>query len=65
MAAADGALQGTPPGTFDNQPEGLVDSSTVSSAAGDGTSGVLAGTRDQITHGDYNVTSYDCNTCHT
>jgi hypothetical protein len=48
-----------------NLPDGLTDSSLVSSAAGDGTSGVPAGTRDQMTHADLNALIYDCNFCHT
>ena len=50
---------------FGNMPAGLTDSSMVSSAAGDGGSGVPAGTHDQITHGDLNVILYECNICHT
>ena len=53
-------------GTNNNLPVGLTNSSTVTSAAADGTTGIPAGTLDQITHAaDINVASHDCNFCHT
>jgi hypothetical protein len=56
---------GSTPGTNNNMPAGLTNSSTVSSAASDPTTGVPVATRDQLSHGDYNVTSHDCSFCHT
>ncbi|MBK7857761.1 MAG: hypothetical protein IPJ65_03855 [Archangiaceae bacterium] len=52
-------------GTNNNLPSGLTDSTMVSSAAGDPTTGVPAGTRAQLTHADVNVTGRDCGFCHT
>jgi hypothetical protein len=57
----NGAVQGTK----NNLPSGLTNSTTVSSAGADSTTGVPAGTKDQISHADLNVTSRDCNFCHT
>jgi hypothetical protein len=56
---------GSVAGTNNNLPVGLTNSSTVTSAAADSTTGVPAGTLDQITHADINVSSHDCNFCHT
>jgi len=56
---------GSVAGTNNNLPVGLTNSSTVTSAAADSTTGVPAGTLDQITHSDINVSSRDCNFCHT
>jgi hypothetical protein len=56
---------GTVPGTNNNLPAGLTDSSTVSTAGSDATTGVPAGTHDQIVHTDVNVSSYQCSFCHT
>ncbi len=56
---------GSVAGTNNNLPVGLTNSSTVTSAAADVTTGVPAGTLDQITHADFNVSSHDCNFCHT
>ena len=54
---------GTVPGTNNNLPSGLTDSSMVTTA---GTStGVPAGTHDQITHSDVNASAHDCSFCHT
>ena len=52
-------------GTNNNLPTGLTNSSTVTSAAADSTTGILAGTLDQISHTDINATSHDCSFCHT
>jgi hypothetical protein len=54
---------GSVAGTKNNLPVGLTNSSNVTSA--DSTTGVPAGTLDQITHADINVSSHDCNFCHT
>lgn len=56
---------GSVPGTKNNMPAGLTDSTTVTSAASDATTGVAAGTHDQISHADVNVTNADCKLCHT
>ena len=56
---------GSLPGTNNNLPMGLTNSSTVTSAAADSTTGVPAGTLDQINHADINVSSNDCSSCHT
>jgi hypothetical protein len=56
---------GTTAGAGNNLPSGLTSSTMVSSAAGDPTTGVPAGTRDQINHADVNVTGHDCSFCHT
>lgn len=53
------------PGAGNNLPAGLTSSAMVSSAAGDPASGVPAGTHDQISHADVNVTGHDCAFCHT
>jgi hypothetical protein len=51
-------------GTNNNLPLGLTSASTVSTAGQDPTTGVPAGTHDQITHADVNVSTHDCNLCH-
>ena len=55
---------GSVAGTGNNLPDGLTSSSTVTSAASDPTTGVPAGTLDQITHADVNVSAQDCAFCH-
>ena len=55
----------TTPGTNNNLPSGLTDSTTLTTASSDPTTGVPAGTFDQINHADINVTARDCNACHT
>lgn len=57
--------QGTVAGTRNNLPNGLIDTSTVSTAPSDPTTGVPLGTKDQIVHTDLNVSGRDCNFCHT
>lgn len=52
-------------GTNNNLPQGLTDSATVTSAAATPSTGVPAGTLDQISHTDVNVTGKDCKLCHT
>jgi hypothetical protein len=56
---------GSVAGTNNNLPAGLTNSTTVTTAASDATTGVAAGTLDQITHTDLNVSGRDCNFCHT
>ncbi len=56
---------GATPGTNNNLPAGLNDSATVSTAAGVAGTGIPAGTKDQISHADVNVTGRECNACHT
>ena len=56
---------GSVAGTKNNLPAGLTNSSVLTTAALDTTTGVPAGTRDQITHTDVNVSPRDCNFCHT
>ena len=56
---------GSVAGTKNNLPVGLTNSNTVTSAAADSTTGIAAGTFDQITHTDINVSNKDCNFCHT
>ncbi len=56
---------GSTAGTNNNLPVGLTNSSTVTSAAADNTTGVPSGTLDQITHADINISGHDCNFCHT
>ena len=56
---------GSVAGTNNNLPAGLTNSTTVTSAASDSTTGLPAGTFDQITHADINVSSHDCSFCHT
>jgi hypothetical protein len=56
---------GSVAGTNNNLPVGLTNSSTLTTAAADSTTGVPAGTLDQITHTDINVSSHDCSFCHT
>jgi hypothetical protein len=55
----------TTAGTNNNMPAGLTSSRTVSSAGSDPATGVPAGTLDQISHADVNVTRHDCRFCHT
>jgi hypothetical protein len=52
-------------GNNNNMPQGLTNSKTQTTAANDATTGVPAGTFDQIDHSDINVTNQDCNFCHT
>ena len=52
-------------GTGNNLPFGLTDSSTLTTASADSTTGVPAGTHDQIVHTDINVSAKDCSFCHT
>jgi hypothetical protein len=54
---------GSTVGTNNNLPSGLTSSSVVTSAST--SAGIPAGTHDQISHADFNVTSNDCNLCHT
>jgi hypothetical protein len=56
---------GSTPGTNNNLPVGLTNSTTVTSAAKDAMTGLGAGTFDQINHADVNVASHDCSFCHT
>ena len=56
---------GSVAGTNNNLPVGLTNSSNVTSAAADAATGIPAGTHDQITHADINVSSRDCSFCHT
>lgn len=51
--------RGTTVGTNNNLPAGLIDSATTT------TSSASPGVRDQLAHTDLNVTSRDCNFCHT
>ncbi|TMB12148.1 MAG: hypothetical protein E6J65_26220, partial [Deltaproteobacteria bacterium] len=55
----------TTPGTNNNLPSGLTNSSTLTTASSNPTTGVPAGTHDQINHADLNVIGRDCNACHT
>jgi cytochrome c551/c552 len=52
-------------GTKNNLPVGLTNSSTLTTASSVASTGVPAGTYDQITHTDVNVSGRDCNFCHT
>ena len=52
-------------GTNNNMPAGLTSSATATTASQDATTGVAAGTMDQVTHADVNVTGHDCSFCHT
>jgi hypothetical protein len=54
---------GSVAGTKNNLPLGLTSSTTVTSA--DNTTGVPAGTLDQVIHTDVNVSSHECAFCHT
>jgi len=56
---------GSVPGVNNNLPAGLTFSTTLTTASANALTGVAAGTRDQITHADVNVTSHDCAFCHT
>jgi hypothetical protein len=55
--------RGTVVGTNNNLPSGLVDAAGITSASA--ATGVPAGTHDQITHTDINVTGNECKLCHT
>ncbi len=50
-------------GTNNNLPNGLNDSAHLTSAGA--STGVPAGTRDQISHADANASANDCKLCHT
>ncbi len=52
--------KGTTPGTNNNLPSGLVDSVTLTTS-----SAAAAGTHDQLSHTDVNVSGKDCGACHT
>jgi hypothetical protein len=56
---------GAVPGTNNNLPAGLTNSRTISPVGQVPNSGVPAGTADQLTHADVNVSARDCNFCHT
>jgi mono/diheme cytochrome c family protein len=56
---------GTVPGTKNNLPSGLTNSSTVTTASSPASTGVPAGTFDQIDHSDVNAAGRDCSFCHT
>ncbi len=56
---------GSVAGTGNNLPFGLTDSTTLTTASADATTGVPPGTHDQIVHTDVNVTAHDCGFCHT
>jgi hypothetical protein len=56
---------GATAGAGNNLPAGLTASSMVTSAAADATTGVPAGTHDQLTHADVNANGQDCSFCHT
>lgn len=55
--------RGTVVGTNNNLPDGLIDSMTLTSAGP--STGVPSGTHDQISHADANVSTNDCDFCHT
>ncbi|MBX7100484.1 MAG: hypothetical protein K1X89_22390 [Myxococcaceae bacterium] len=52
-------------GTGNNLPSGLSNSTTTTTASNTASTGIPAGTFDQLTHADVNVTGHDCNFCHT
>jgi cytochrome c551/c552 len=52
-------------GTNNNMPAGSTNSTTLTTASADPTTGVRVGTLDQVTHADVNVTGHDCSFCHT
>lgn len=52
--------RGTTIGTNNNLPAGVINSSTTTTS-----SAAAAGTKDQISHADSNVTRFDCSFCHT
>jgi hypothetical protein len=52
-------------GTNNNLPSGLTNSSTLTTASSDATTGVPAGTYDQVVHTDVNASGRDCGFCHT
>src|SRR5262249_38181545 len=54
---------GQTPGTNNNLPAGVTNSTTTTTASA--ATGVAAGTRDQISHADVNGAGRDCNFCHT
>lgn len=55
---------GNAPGTNNNMPAGLTNSTLLSSVNQVPNAGVPAGTYAQISHSDVNVTAKDCNFCH-
>jgi len=56
---------GSVAGTKNNLPAGLTNSTKLTTASADATTGIPAGTYDQIVHTDVNVSGRDCNFCHT
>ncbi len=56
---------GTVAGNNNNLPQGLSNSTTLTSASSNSTTGIAPGTFAQIAHTDVNVTGRDCNFCHT
>ncbi len=56
---------GTAAGTNNNLPVGLTDSTTLTTASADATTGVPVGTHDEIVHTDANASGHDCAFCHT
>jgi len=56
---------GSVAGTKNNLPAGLTNSTMLTTASADATTGVPGGTHDQIVHTDVNVSGRDCNFCHT
>ncbi|HUJ29271.1 MAG TPA: hypothetical protein VLW85_24795 [Myxococcales bacterium] len=57
-------VSGVAAGNGNNMPEGLTNSSTVSSAASDPTTGIPPNTLDQVSHDDVAMQTLDCNACH-
>jgi hypothetical protein len=53
------------PGTKNNLPATLTNSSVLTTASNDAATGISAGTFDQISHADVNVSGHDCGFCHT
>jgi hypothetical protein len=53
------------PGTGNNMPFGLTNSTTTTIASATANTGIPAGTFDQINHADYNVKVTKCFSCHT
>src|SRR5256712_7516495 len=56
---------GSVAGTKNNLPAGLTNSTMLTTASADATTGIPAGTYDQIVHTDVHVSGRDCNLCHT
>jgi hypothetical protein len=56
---------GSVPGTNNNLPSGLTNSSMLTTASANSLTGVPAGTFAQITHADANVPGQSCSFCHT